>query len=596
MKLKFKNSFIGYFQFYYGVLGGKLIAYLFLSVCVSFLDGMGLAMFMPLLQATDGNPNASNKSMGQLHYITDFIVSMGFSLSLVTVLVVLVLLFVIKGGLKMVQLSYQVNLRHIFMRKVRYALVNNLKGLSYGGFLKLDAGRIQNTLTSEVARLSQTMNFYFSAAQAAVMLLTYIFLAFLTNYQFAILVAVGAGASNFLYRKIYIATKKASIGVSEKGSQFNSLLTQAIYNYKYLKSTNYFNRFSTKLFKVIDKIEVLNKKMGFYSAITSSVKEPMIIVIVSLVIFIQVNLMNAPLGSILLCLLLFYRALSFLVIVQNFWQNFIQNIGSMHLVSTLYDELENEQEEQAATSFNSFSDQINFKDIIFAYGENRVLNNLNLVVPKNQTIALVGESGSGKTTLANMVSGLIQPAEGTVLIDGVDMNQYNRNSYRDKIGYISQEAVIFNDNIFNNITFWDEPTEENIKRFWDTIELASLTDFISNQPKQELTELGDNGILISGGQKQRISIARELYKKVEILILDEATSALDSETERVIQDNIEKLHGSYTMIIIAHRLSTIKDADTIYLLEKGKVTASGKFNEIIESSERFRRMISMQEV
>ena len=170
------------------------------------------------------------------------------------------------------------------------------------------------------------------------------------------------------------------------------------------------------------------------------------------------------------------------------------------------------------------------------------------------------------------------------------------NAYRSKIGYISQESVIFNDSIFNNITFWAEPTAENKKRFEEVIEMASLKDFIEGQPEKELTNLGDNGILISGGQKQRISIARELYKKAEILILDEATSALDSETEKMIQENIEKLHGSYTMVLIAHRLSTIKEADIIYLLEDGKVSASGSFHEMIDKSSRFKKMVSLQAV
>ena len=176
------------------------------------------------------------------------------------------------------------------------------------------------------------------------------------------------------------------------------------------------------------------------------------------------------------------------------------------------------------------------------------------------------------------------------------LKNLNLNSYRSKIGYISQEPVVFNDTIYNNITFWAEPTPSNMKRFWKTVELASLKDFIGELPKGESTELGDNGILISGGQKQRISIARELYKSTEILILDEATSALDSETERVIQDNIDKLHGQYTIVIIAHRLSTIKNADVIYLLEKGKVVAFGDFDEMLQRSDRFKRMVTLQEM
>jgi ABC-type multidrug transport system fused ATPase/permease subunit len=234
--------------------------------------------------------------------------------------------------------------------------------------------------------------------------------------------------------------------------------------------------------------------------------------------------------------------------------------------------------------------------VIFNYGAYRVLNGINIKIPKNQTVAFVGETGSGKTTLANIIATLITPESGQILADGVSLREYNLYSYRDKIGYISQESVVFSDTIFNNITFWEEPTHENVKRFWEVIELVSLNEFIQSLPDKEFTQLGDNGIFISGGQRQKVSIARELYKKSEILILDEATSNLDSETEKIVQTNVEKLHGSYTMIIIAHRLSTIKNVDKIYLLEKGKITASGKFDDMLEFSERFKRMVALQEI
>ncbi len=152
------------------------------------------------------------------------------------------------------------------------------------------------------------------------------------------------------------------------------------------------------------------------------------------------------------------------------------------------------------------------------------------------------------------------------------MAQYNLNTYRDKVGYISQEPVVFNDTIYNNITFWAEPTAENQKRFKDVLRMASLGSFVESLPEKEETRLGDNGILISGGQRQRISIARELYKNTEVLIFDEATSALDSETEKIIQENIEALRGNYTIVLIAHRL--INHKRSRYHLFAGKEVKS----------------------
>lgn len=595
MNLQYKNNFWGYFNFYYRVVGGRLLVFLLLSIIISILDGMGLAMFIPLLQAVGSKPDPANRHpLGQLHYITDFIQYLGFDLTVSIVLLALIILFIFKGALKYVQLTFYARLRHTFIRKVRYHLVDRLQGLSYTGFLKLDAGNIQNTLTGEVGRLFTTMAFYFNAAQSFVMLTTYMFLAVLANYQFALLVAVGGALSNLIYKRIYVKTKQASIQLSKRASEFNSFGVQVIHYFKYLKSTNTFTAYASKLKNVINQTENLNQRIGYMNAITASVKEPIIIIIVSLVIMFQLNVMGTNLNTIILSLLLFYRALSFLVTIQNQWQGFIENIGGMNAVALMSKEMSELQENYGNREFKTVETSLSLKNVDFYYQDTRVLNGLNLQIPDKSTVALIGESGSGKTTVANMIAGLIEPKSGEISIDDIPLQDFDLSKYRSKIGYISQESVIFNDTIFNNITFWAEPTPANIKRFNEILAISSLEEFVRTQPKQELTKLGDNGILISGGQKQRISIARELYKDTQILIFDEATSALDSETEKMIQENIERLHGYYTMIIIAHRLSTIKDADIIYLLEKGKVSASGSFAEMIETSTRFKKMVSLQ--
>lgn len=595
LELRYKNNFSGYFSFYYHVVGNRLLVFLGLSILISFFDGMGLAMFIPLLEAVSNGPDKpGEESLGQLRHFTNFVRMMGFELNITTVLSMLVILFIIKGLMKFIQLRYYAKLRQLFIKEVRFNLVNNLQHLSYSAFLKIDSGKIQNTLTVEVARLFQTMTFYFNAAQAFVMLITYMVLAFLANYQFAFLVGLGAFLSNLIYRKIYKATKKASFELSKKGNDFNAFLVQATLYFKYLKSTSSFGRYVHKLKYVINEAENLNRRIGNLNAITTSVKEPMIIVVVTMVIMLQLTWMGASLGAIILSLLLFYRALSFLVVVQNYWQGFIENIGGMNAVATLSKEMQGMKEENGNIPFRQVRKEIALKQVYFNYDTREVLGGVTIHIPKRQTIAIVGESGSGKTTIANIVAGLIRPQSGEVLIDGISLYRYDLDSYRSRIGYISQESVIFSDTIFNNVTFWDEPTPANLQRFYEVVRMASLSEFVESQPEKEHARLGDHGVLISGGQKQRISIARELYKNSELLIFDEATSALDSETEKIIQENIEQLYGNFTMILIAHRLSTIKRADTIYLLEQGRVSASGSFDEMLQKSSRFRKMVSLQ--
>jgi len=599
MKTSIKHNFLGYFNFFYKVLGSKFIASLFLSIGVSFLDGVGLAMFIPLLQSMSetGQPSADqSQSMGKLNFLTGMFHSLNIPLNIYSVLAMLVTLFLLKGGLKFVELYVQVGLKQKFIRTIRYQLTEDLQNLSYKSFLSQNAGKIQNVITSEVQKLQVSLTHYLNSTSSIGMLLTYVAMAFLANWQFAILVAVGSMVTNMLFSRMVKSVKTASFKISSKGDIFTAYLIEAVHYFKYLKATNQFQGFTRKIRKVIDETEGLNRKVGYFQAITASIREPIVMIIVVIVIIIQIRWMGGNLSSILLSLLLFYRALSFLMSFQNAWQNFVQNVGAIESVSKLSKDMKENREIQKDKVFNGFKSNLEITDLTFKYGSQTVINHVNMHIPKNHTIAFVGESGSGKTTLANIITGILPPENGYISLDGVKVTDYNLDSFRSTIGYISQEPVIFKDDVYNNVTFWAEKTPENISRFWEVIELASLTDFIKQMPDKELTSLGDKGMLISGGQKQRISIARELYKKAEILILDEATSALDSETELFIQKNIERLQGNYTLIIIAHRLSTIKKADQIYMLENGRISYNGTFDELTEKSTRFARMVSLQQI
>ena len=194
----------------------------------------------------------------------------------------------------------------------------------------------------------------------------------------------------------------------------------------------------------------------------------------------------------------------------------------------------------------------------------------------------------------NIMAGLFLPDSGSIRVDGIDMNEIDRNHFQKMIGYITQEPVIFDDTIFNNVSFWDEDTIENREKCKRALNKAAVLDFVETLENKEDSRLGINGVMVSGGQKQRLSIARELYKGIDLLLMDEATSALDSETELGIQENIEELRGQVTIVIIAHRLSTIKNADRIILLKNGNVQASGNFKELVAKSIDFKKMVSLQ--
>ncbi|PTT04026.1 ABC transporter ATP-binding protein, partial [Pedobacter sp. HMWF019] len=241
-----------------------------------------------------------------------------------------------------------------------------------------------------------------------------------------------------------------------------------------------------------------------------------------------------------------------------------------------------------------FNREITFNGVSFGYQKHTVLKDISFSIYKNETVALVGESGSGKSTLVNMISGLLNAGTGQICIDGADLLDMDVRDFRSRIGYITQEPVIFNDTVYNNVTLWSVRTAENLSRFEDACKRAAIWDFVLSAPNGLNTELGNAGINLSGGQRQRISIARELYKEVDLLILDEATSALDSSTEQLIQKSMEALKGKVTLIVIAHRLSTIKQADRIVLLKKGEIMQIDGFSELVASNGAFKTMVEQQ--
>jgi subfamily B ATP-binding cassette protein MsbA len=419
-------------------------------------------------------------------------------------------------------------------------------------------------------------------------------MALSVNVRFSLFVLIGGVLSNFLYSAIYKKTKKHSVDVSKGNHYFQSLLIQKIANFKYLKASGLLETFGHKLRDQIDTIEYHYKKLGLLSSVITSIREPIIILIIVSVILFEINVIGGSISGIILSLLFFYRSLTYLLALQAYWNAVMANYGSLENIKAFSKELKEGRQTPGTVKVKSFEKEIVLDQVSFGYGDRKVLDNISFTLFKNQVLAIVGESGSGKSTLMNILAGLFLPDGGSISIDGIDMKYIDRNCYQKKIGYITQEPVIFDDTIFNNVSFWDNDIIENRRKCEQALRKAAVLDFVDGLENRIDSRLGNNGIMVSGGQKQRISIARELYKGIDILLMDEATSALDSETEVGIQENIEKLRGQVSIIIVAHRLSTIKNADAILLLKNGQLQGSGNFKELEANSKGFKKMVAMQ--
>mgnify|MGYP000249800166 CR=1 FL=1 len=590
------DKYFSSFAFFYRQLRYRVFLVVGLSILLGVLDGFGLTMFLPLLQMADGQETADPGKLEEFRFLLDAVHGMGLELTLTIVLAILVVFFILKGAARFASQSYLVIVLQYFIKKLRINLVQGLNEVSFKYFVTSDVGRIQNTVTGEVYRVANAFRSYFKAMEQGILVAVYIGFAFIIDAKFAFLVTIGGGLTNLIYNQIYKKTKGESRKLTAANHYLQGLIIQFVANFKYLKATGFLPRYFHKLKAVINKVESSNRNIGMLNAILLAIREPMMILIVAGVILIQVKIMGGELAPILISLLFFYRALNALMAMQNQWNTYLSSSGSMSNLFEFQEDFRSHREVRGKKQIARLQDGVVLENAYFSYGETKVLEEISLAIQKNETIAFVGESGSGKTTLVNILAGLMPLDQGRFLIDETPADQIDINTYQKRVGYITQDPVIFNDTIYNNVTLWATPTLEREARFEEALQKAAMLEFVNDLPQGKETMLGNNGINLSGGQKQRISIARELFKDIDILIMDEATSALDSETERAIQDNIEQLHGQYTILIVAHRLSTIKHADLIVFMENGQINNIGAYHELLRNTPRFKKMVELQEL
>jgi len=247
---------------------------------------------------------------------------------------------------------------------------------------------------------------------------------------------------------------------------------------------------------------------------------------------------------------------------------------------------------QGSVAKTSFEDKISIENISFAYDNDKVLKNFSLQVPKGKTVALVGQSGSGKSTIANLLTRFYDVQQGNIKIDGIDIKDFNLQSLRGLMGLVTQDSILFNDTIKNNLLLGKEnATDEEIIT---ALKIANAYEFVKDLPEGIHTNIGDSGNKLSGGQKQRLSIARAVLKNPPIMVLDEATSALDTESERLVQQALENMMQNRTSVVIAHRLSTIQKADTIVVMQKGEIIEQGTHDELLSKGGMYSKLVAMQ--
>ncbi|MFC4268979.1 ABC transporter ATP-binding protein [Polaribacter marinivivus] len=291
-------------------------------------------------------------------------------------------------------------------------------------------------------------------------------------------------------------------------------------------------------------------------------------------------------------IVLFYTVLNPIKLITTSYYNIQKGEASAERIMQVLNTENSIKDKPNAIVKNTFESQIEFKNISFKYKKEYVLKDFSLTIKKGETVALVGQSGSGKSTLANLITRFYDVNKGDILIDGINIKDITKKSLRDLMGIVTQESILFNDTVENNIKLGTENATKN--QINEAADIANAYEFIKDLPEQFNTNIGDSGNSLSGGQKQRLSIARAVLKNPPIMILDEATSALDTESEQLVQVALEKMMQNRTSLVIAHRLSTIQKANNIVVMKKGKIVEQGKHEELLDKKSEYFKLVSMQ--
>jgi len=507
--------------------------------------------------------------------------------------------FIAKGLLQFTQGSYVGYLQSSLLQELKVRLFDAYGEMDYRYYVRKNTGHLINVINQQVDKFFLSFQSFAGFLTQVITGMSYFAFAFAITWQFSLMALLAGGvlASFFKYLNRYV--RELSRMHSRELSGLNKLLVQSLQSLKYIISTNQSGQLRQGVTASVDRLTGYILRQRVAGAFTSAMKEPASVLLIIGLIVVQVTVFEEPVTPIFVALLLFHRGMQTLVTMQAQWQTMMNRIGAVEMVDEELQHVEKHAETRGNVPAPSLSESVAFRDVSFAYDpeDGNVLKNINLEIQANTTVAFVGESGAGKTTLIDMLTLLLKPQTGRIEIDGVSHDDVDPVSWRSQIGYVSQETVVFDDTIANNISLWtdaDDPDQLQA-RIEDAARRAYAHDFIQRLPDGYDTVVGDRGIRLSGGQRQRLFIARELFKEPNLLILDEATSALDTESERHIQKGIDQLKGTMTVAIIAHRLSTIKNVDHIYILDRGTIKEEGTFEELYNESEsRFRGMIEMQ--
>ncbi len=605
--LKYINGYWGY--------AGLNIAF---NVLFSLFSVVSIALVMPfmdLLFKTDPQFYVDAMKNAPTHFeltgayfknyfyglMSSYILQFGKSTAVIFICITIFILTLFKNLFRYMAMYFLAPIRNGVVRDLRNKLLKKALDLPLSYYSDERKGDIMSRMTSDVQEIEwsimQTLELIFREPLIIIfyMIMMVSISGYLTLYVLLFLPIAGLTVG-IIGRSL----KRSSIRSKEiLGNLFN-IMEETLGGLKIIKAFTGENYVQKKFADVNQSFYKQSVKVYRKTDLASPISETVVVGVLMLILFVGCKMVFQNDGVLTAAAFITYFAAASQIVppikqITQAYNNIQKGVASEERISKILDAEIVIIEKDNAKTVSGFNSHIEFKNVSFAYRKGdsgHVLKNINLIVPKGKTIALVGQSGSGKTTLADMIPRFYDVDEGELLIDSINTKDLKIKELRGLIGMVSQESILFNDTVFNNIAFGiDTASEEDVMK---AAKIANAHDFIVALPDGYHTNIGDRGGKLSGGQRQRLSIARAVLKNPPILILDEATSALDTESEKLVQDALSNLMQNRTSIVVAHRLSTIANADEIIVLQYGEIAERGNHLQLIQQNGIYKKLCDMQ--
>lgn len=531
------------------------------------------------------------------YYVRELIDKVDPATTLLIIGLLLAFMTMLKTAAYFLSSASIIPIRTGIVRDIRNLLYRKITSLPLGFFSEERKGDIIARMTGDVQEVENSIMASLDMLfKNPILIISYFAALIFISWQLTVFTLLFVPVFGWMMGLVGRKLKRKSIEAQTLWSDTMSIVEETLGGLRIIKAfcaeekmNNRFERINNDYRTSVQRVNVRQQMAHPMSEFLGTV---MIVIVlwVGGVLVLNKQMLSGP--TFIYYLVMLYSIINPLKEVSKAAYNIPKGLASMERVDKILKAEDSIKEKQNHVHIKAFEHQIEFRHVSFRYGEQWVLNDINLIIEKGKTVALVGQSGSGKSTLVDLIPRYYDVQEGEVLIDGVNVKDLGIHDLRQLIGNVNQEAILFNDSFRNNITFGvDSATQEQVEQ---AARIANAHEFIMQTEQGYDTCIGDRGGRLSGGQRQRVSIARAILKNPPILILDEATSALDTESERLVQDALERLMKTRTTVAIAHRLSTIKNADEICVLHDGHIVERGTHNELIALGGYYKKLHDMQ--